>query len=92
MKSKMTCPEACEAGGNVAPDDLFCANSGRSSNANWDKSSATVQPIIIGCVPPKFLKSLSGTLADFRLQKGTQFGRGPRVSVGRCRCFPQDFL
>jgi hypothetical protein len=34
MKSKMTCPEACEAGGNVAPDDLFCANSGRSSNAN----------------------------------------------------------
>jgi hypothetical protein len=24
-------------------------------------------------------------------QKRTQFGRGPRVSVGRCRCFPQDF-
>src|SRR5882762_6488178 len=55
------------------------------------KSSARVQPIIIGCKAPKFLKSLSGNLADFRPQKGTQFGRGPRVSVGRCRCFPQDF-
>ena len=24
-------------------------------------------------------------------KKRTQFGRGPRVSVVRCRCFPQDF-
>jgi len=23
MESKMTCPEACAAGGNVAPDDRF---------------------------------------------------------------------
>ena len=57
----------------------------------WTKSSARVQPISIGCKAPRFLKSLSGNLADFRPPKGIQFGRGPRVSVGRCRRFAQDF-
>ncbi len=54
------------------------------------KSSAkhnSHQPIIIGRKAPKVLKSLSGNLG---ISGGTQFRRGP-VSVGRCRCFPQDF-
>jgi hypothetical protein len=42
------------------------------------KSSARVQPIIIGCKAPKFLKSLSVNLGISGPEKGTQFGRGPR--------------
>jgi hypothetical protein len=78
----------------LGSDRPLCAKGGRTSNANGrTKSNArhrSVQPIIIGRKAPRFLKSLSRNLGDFRPRKRTQFGRGP-VSVGRCRCFPQDF-
>jgi hypothetical protein len=73
----------------MGPASANLHRSGRSSNANWDQIQR--EGPIIGCKASSFLKSLSGNLADFSLQKGTQFGWVPRVSVGRCRCFPQDF-
>jgi hypothetical protein len=54
---------------------------------NGTKSSPRVQPIIIGCKAPRPLKPLSGNLWNFRRQKRILFGRGPLMSVGRCRCF-----
>ena len=56
---------------------MTALRSGRSSNAIGTKSSARVQPIIIGCKAPKFLKSLSGNLADFGPQGD------PNLDAGR---------
>src|ERR1700730_692704 len=50
------------------------------------KSSArhrSVQPIIIARKARKFLKSANRNFREFEGRKGTQFRRGPPVSVGR---------